>query len=316
MRTDQARTISIVAFLAREGHTPSHTRQNGREAWYRSPLRADDDTASFKVDTLINKWFDHGRGEGGNTLDLVVKLKQCTVREALAVLERSGLYQAGGYRARHNTLRSMPGSLSRAFQSPAIEKEKDGKAFQLIEAKDLTHPALLQYLASRGIALPVARRYLKEIRFKPANGELKEFFALGWFNGVSWEARNSLFKGVVGEGKDVSSINLKDGGECHVFEGFMDFLSFLTNESPDLKKSSFIILNSLALRSKLEDIFKAYNFKSVSLYLDHDESGRLGTDYLKSLEPDKTVDKAGLYIGFKDYNAWRMKKDKPGEPTH
>ena len=72
MRTDQARTISIIEYLAREGHTPAHTRHNGREAWYRSPLRSDDDTASFKVDTLINKWFDHGLSEGGNTLDLVV----------------------------------------------------------------------------------------------------------------------------------------------------------------------------------------------------------------------------------------------------
>lgn len=305
MRTDQARTISIVAYLAKEGHTPSHTRHSGREAWYRSPLRSDDDTASFKVDTLINKWFDHGRGEGGNTLDLVVILRQCTVREALAILERSGLYQEGGYRVRNDTLRTFPG----ATPGAAVEKEKDGKAFQLIKAKDLTHPALLQYLQTRKIDLTVARRYLKEIRFKPANGELREFFALGWFNGVSWEARNSLFKGVVGEGKEVSTLNLKAGRDCHVFEGFMDFLSFITHEKPDMAHSSFIILNSLALRVKLEELFKKHSFDRVFVYLDHDESGRLGTDYIRELlPPGKMIDKALEYEGYKDYNACRMAK--------
>ena len=312
MRTDQARTISIIEYLAREGHTPAHTRHNGREAWYRSPLRSDDDTASFKVDTLINKWFDHGLAEGGNTLDLVVRLRKCTVRDALALLERSGLLRFGGYSPAQGGIGPLR-ALSKAPSGPAFEKEKDGKAFQLIETKDLTHPALLQYLKSRHIKLPVARRYLKEIRFKPANGELREFFALGWFNGVSWEARNSLFKGVVGEGKDITTLQMKDGNECHIFEGFMDFLSFLSSETSDLTRASFIILNSLALRGRLEEIFAQTQFKKVFLYLDHDESGRLATEYIIGLLPfGKSEDMSAGYEGHKDYNAAQIAKGEHG----
>lgn len=316
MRTDQARTISIVEYLATEGVSPAHTRQKGREVWYHSPLRPDDDSPSFKVDTLINKWFDHGLSEGGNTLDLVIKLKSCTVSEALAVLDATGLYREGGYKPRRGGIQSFSSfpSASHTNRAPAVEKEKDGRAFQLIEAKDLTHPALLQYLATRKIALTVARRFLKEIRFKPADGTLREYFALGWFNGVSWEARNSLFKGVVGEGKEVSTINLKDGNDCYVFEGFMDFLSFLTEEEVEHKRSSYIILNSLALRSKLEVIFKQYNFRAVYTYLDHDISGRTGTEYIIGLLPAKKgFDKSGDYEGYKDYNAWRMAKGERGD---
>ena len=302
MRTDQARTISIIEYLKTEGHLPAYTRQKGREAWYRSPLRADDDTPSFKVDILINKWFDHGLAEGGNTLDLVVKLKQCTVRDALAILDRTGLLQQDGYTPRRGGL--IP--LSRLPGGATAEKEKEGKAFHLSATREVGHPALLQYLETRGIALPVARRYLKEIRFKSGDDE-REFFALGWPNGVSWEARSSVFKGVVGNGKEINVINPKDGNDCIIFEGFMDFLSFLSAEEFDTKRTSFIILNSLALRERLEDVFAKFSFRGIYLYLDHDESGRLATEYIKSISRAKIViDKSDKYDGYKDYNAWWM----------
>jgi len=94
----------------------------------------------------------------------------------------------------------------------------------------------------------------------------------------------------------------------------MDFLSFLTEEKIDQKRSSFIILNSLALRSKLEEIFKKYNFRAVYTYLDHDISGRTGTEYIIGLlPPKKGFDKSGDYEGYKDYNAWRMAKGERGD---
>ena len=315
MQTDQARTISIVEYLACEGHKPAHTRQNGREVWYRSPLRSDDNTPSFKVDALINKWFDHGLGEGGNTLDLVVALRRCTVKEALAILDHTGLYREGGYTPRRGGVQpfsAMPGQQN----APTIEKEKDGKAFQLVGAKAIAHPALIQYLETRKISLSVARRYLKEIRFKPSNGELREFFALGWFNGISWEARSALFKGVVGEGKEINTFNLNDHTDCKIFEGFMDFLSYISSDTFDEKETSFIVLNSVSLRSKLDDIFNQYTFRAVHMYLDHDESGRNTTEYIRGLAPKISLDKSDEYRGYNDYNAWRMAggKNSDDEP--
>ena len=41
-----------------------------------TPFRVDNDP-SFKVNTRMNVWYDHGFGEGGTLLDLDVKLYQC-----------------------------------------------------------------------------------------------------------------------------------------------------------------------------------------------------------------------------------------------
>jgi hypothetical protein len=75
-----AKQIAIQDYLSRLGFEPDKIR--GNNYWYRSPLRNERD-ASFKVNTRFNVWYDHGSGEGGNILDLGVKLYQCTVAEFL-----------------------------------------------------------------------------------------------------------------------------------------------------------------------------------------------------------------------------------------
>lgn len=90
MRADQARTIPLDLYLEHQGYKPAKTRMGGRELWYKSPIRSGDSSPSFKVDTIINKWYDHGIGRGGNTLDLAVELCCSSVRDALRHLERTG----------------------------------------------------------------------------------------------------------------------------------------------------------------------------------------------------------------------------------
>ena len=97
MRADQAKTIPIDRYLEHLGHKPANVRAAGRELWYHSPIRKGDSSPSFKVDTIINKWFDHGLSRGGNTLDLAIELCRGSVRDALHALERTGLYNAYGY---------------------------------------------------------------------------------------------------------------------------------------------------------------------------------------------------------------------------
>ena len=82
---ERARNLSIVKTLASFGHFPSRTTE--KEAWFLSPLRSETQ-ASFKVSLILNKWYDHGLGTGGNGLDLIVALKKCSVKEALEVLSK------------------------------------------------------------------------------------------------------------------------------------------------------------------------------------------------------------------------------------
>ncbi|MFC7671345.1 CHC2 zinc finger domain-containing protein [Hymenobacter humi] len=61
----------IVQFLTKCNLVAVHGQ--GRELYYLSPLR-EERTASFAVNTRKNCWFDHGLGEGGNLLDLAMRL--------------------------------------------------------------------------------------------------------------------------------------------------------------------------------------------------------------------------------------------------
>jgi len=59
LNCDDARKLSIVDYLAQCGFRPQYIK--GVNHWYLSPIR-EENTASFKVNTQLNVWFDHGMG--------------------------------------------------------------------------------------------------------------------------------------------------------------------------------------------------------------------------------------------------------------
>lgn len=60
MELEQIRRISLVGFLEDLGHMP--VSRKGNDVWFRSPFR-NERTASFKVDTQRNVWFDFDASE-------------------------------------------------------------------------------------------------------------------------------------------------------------------------------------------------------------------------------------------------------------
>lgn len=63
MQCKQANSVPAHLYLEYKGFKPRHTRLNGRELWYISPIRPQENTPSFKVDVILNRWFDHGLGK-------------------------------------------------------------------------------------------------------------------------------------------------------------------------------------------------------------------------------------------------------------
>ena len=279
--------------------------------WYSSPLRAGDSDPSFKVDTQKNLWFDHGMARGGNVIDLVCELRNMTVRDALRLLEETGLYRGVHLPGSNPAL--FPAKNERQF---AGEKEKNSgerqaentRAFEVLKVGDIKHPALIEYLQSRSIDLDIARQYLKEVYFKPAD-QLRQFFALGWPCGKGYDVRNKLFKGFVGTGKDISTVNLQEGNGIYIFEGWMDFLSFLSHHDSTDYKGTSLILHSTALRKRAIELIKTNKTKRITLFLDNDEAGRDTAEFFKSELPDlKVFDRAIQYGAFKDLNERLMNK--------
>ena len=145
-----------------------------------------------------------------------------------------------------------------------------------MEVRDLTHPALLRYLQGRGIDLTLAKRECRELHF---THDGKPYFAIGFPNVAGgYEVRNSFFKGCIAP-KDITHI--RQEGEprekCLVFEGFMDYLSFLTLRTkncpamPNLDRQDYVILNSTANVQKAIDVLGQY--ERIHCLLDNDGAG-------------------------------------------
>ena len=283
MNIQEAKQIRIADYLQSLGCTP--VKQQGNSLWYKSPFRQETE-ASFKVNTDRNLWFDYGLGRGGNIIALAQELY---ASDYVPYLLNKIAEQAPYIRP-----------VSFSFRQQAFEP-----SFQQLGVRELTHPALLHYLQERGINTDLARSECKELHFIH-NG--KPYFAIGFPNVAGgYEVRNRFFKGCIAP-EDISHI--RQQGEprekCLVFEGMMDYLSFLTLRMrncpamPNLDGQDYIILNSVANVSKAIDVLHGYG--RIHCLLDNDEAGR--NAYLKLAKEFSGYirDFSDNYNGHKDLN--------------
>ena len=174
-----------------------------------------------------------------------------------------------------------------------------------MEVDELTHPALLSYLQERGINTDLARLECKELHFIH---NVKPYFAIGFPNVAGgYEVRNRFFKGCIAP-KDISHIcqQGEPREKCLVFEGMMDYLSFLTLRMrncptmPNLDGQDYVILNSVANVSKAIDVLHRY--ERIHSLLDNDEAGRNAYLELAREFSGRIRDFSDNYNGHKDLN--------------
>jgi DNA primase len=115
MTFNEVKTIAITEYLSNLGIDATYIR--GNDHWYHSPLR-EERTPSFKVNSRLNVWFDHGTGEGGTIIDLAVKIHQCTYQEATEKLT-NGNYQKAAQSAIRKKLSSLRIKLKSSEQTPS-----------------------------------------------------------------------------------------------------------------------------------------------------------------------------------------------------
>ena len=129
----------------------------------------------------------------------------------------------------------------------------------------LESPALFSYLKERGIDVEIARTECRELHFVH-NG--KNYFAIGFPNrSGGYEVRNRYFKGCVAP-KDITHIRKhgKQVSVCCLFEGFLDYLSYLTMQlkgdavHKDFPHSDFMVLNSVTNMDKAVELLKPYSW--------------------------------------------------------
>ena len=292
MNAAQAKKISLYDLLASLGHHPDKTSSRHNDVWYRSPFR-NEKTASFKINIKNNVWYDHGEGQGGNIIDFVMKYKNCGFNDALVFLSDNSIKP---------TLIARPVPVNDAEATLDIFNNKSPL---IREIKPVYHYALKEYIKERGIIPSVAFKYLKEINYEVGG---KNYFALGFKNNSDgWELRSSIFNGCIGN-KDISIIE-SSSEKVSVFEGFMDYLSYLTLRNGEELKGDVIILNSTSMKGRAVELKKEKNYRVIDTYMDNDKGGLSVYDFIgKEFSAVEINSKNALYMPYKDFNDYLRAK--------
>jgi len=285
----------IVEYLERKGIKPM--RRTPAYALYRSPLR-EETHPSFKVDTEQNLWIDYAEGRGGSIIDLYMRLEGCTLLEAIRQLGRNAPDDTA-----HSPQRERVQDTSK---QESIRQAAANGARRLIGISDTLPPHLQDYLMKeRYIDLAKAKPFLKCISYEVRG---LHYQTIGFANqSGGYELRDSgSFKGTVAP-KDITPVftdKITDRMKpvC-VFEGFMDFLSFLSMKEE--VTNHCLVMNSVSNVAKAIRYLNHQHLTHIRAFLDNDDAGRRATnDFIKA--GFKVEDMSVHYRDFKDLNEYHV----------
>ena len=285
MNCTQFNKISVEEVLQSLAHFP--TKQNEKEAWFINPFSKEND-ASFKINKNLNYWYLFSEGIGGNNIDLMKKYLNASISEVLNWAENQNF---SSFHQRTNNQKLF--NLS--------------KTYEILEVKDIQHPALIQYLKSRKVE--DQKHLIQEIYYQIND---KKYFGIGFKNDSGgFEIRNAYSKICLGK-KDITTIK-NNSKSLRIFEGFFDFLSFKNIEkSLENETSDYMILNSVSMINKIKNSLE--NYEKIDLYFDNDDAGNRAVEIIKN-ENNEAEDCRVLYSGFKDLNEWLIHKN-PQKDNH
>lgn len=286
MKANDLNKISIRQYLATMNIYPA--KDKAYYGMYHSPFREDRD-ASMKVDYEKNLWIDFGANEGGTLIDLVMQMRNCDFKEAVAHLEQK--YQD-----------NVPEPDNSSFHRKSYSGKPEAclPAITILKIQALSNPLFISYLKERHINTDIAQKQCEEIHYAV---DSKEYYAIGFKNNSGgYVLRNKYFKGCTSSNITIhTSIDIGNKETCLVFESFTDYLSFLTLKNLDRPKQDAVILNSVHNLSKAMEFIKSH--KQVYTYLDNDDAGRKTTQVIKANCRENTVsDQSAHYAIYKDLN--------------
>lgn len=273
----QAKAIDLVSYLSTLGFEPTKIKAN--QFWYLSPFR-NEKTPSFKVNRLLNRWYDFGEGIGGSIIDFGIRYYHCSISEFL------NSYLGG----RPVPLQNLDKVIQPFPKEPVL---------LVNSVRNLSTISLIKYLASRMISFEIASVYLKEVSYTNSG---RQFYGAGFQNNNGgWEIRSKHFKGSVAP-KFLTHLGY-GSDTIQVFEGFINFLSFLQLDAAAGKShsSDFLILNSTTMVAQAIPVLHTYH--TVDLYLDNDPAGDRAT-CLIILEVPKAIDYRIRFAGYSDLNEY------------
>ena len=289
-----------MEYLEKKGIKPA--RKTPTYAVYRSPLR-EEVHPSFKVDREKNLWIDYAEGRGGSIIDLCIRLEGCTLSEAICRLGQN----ASEY--------IVPSSSSPKRETSISPKQTENTMAsgtrRLTSISDTLPPHLQEYLKKeRCIDLEKATPFLKCISYE-VRGRRYEAIAFANSSG-GYELRdNNTFKGTIAP-KDITPIFEDKAQPVCLFEGFMDFLSFLSMKGEVTNQC--LVMNSVSNVARSIHYLNKRNITSVRAFLDNDDTGRKAVQEFVNAG-FKVEDMAVYYKDFKDLNEYHVSRVREHEKS-
>ena len=292
--TDQEKktlqSISIVEIMAHMGKNLYN-----KKGLYYSPFR-DESTPSFHIDVATNRWYDFGTSEGGGLFEFVCRIAGITRGEV------------------YDWLASFRSMIPESEYKAVIEKAKKVKPSRIIvdsTSHDFTRRKLVEYAQSRAVTKEILERYCEEVLYHIDVYPQRQYFAIGFKNNDGgYVLRSSLTKKCTSSAMTTldpeGSLTTEVAGDkVLVFEGFMDFLSWISSVKQKTPQYDCCILNSVSNIEKALPWITAH--KNIAAFMDNDEAGRNTLQKIIENVPDDAgkvcvYDMAKLYEGYNDLN--------------
>lgn len=284
------KAIPIADYLHACGIEPA--KRYNSYALYHAPYR-EDPNASLKVDFRQNLWHDYGTSQGGSIIDLVMRMRGCSAYEAMAHLAEGKATPLAPFPFHCET-----------HMKQIREEQRPSNTRRILSISKALPLHLQNYLQEvRKIDLAVASPYLRHIRYEVGG---REYSAIGFANCAGgYELRDDkTFKGTIAP-KDISLIAGEANNAPHcIFEGFMDFLSYLMVKGKEPISPS-IVLNSVSNLPRAIAYLCENGILSVRAFFDNDEAGRQALQGIQS-SGIKVEDMSRHYARYKDLNEYHV----------
>lgn len=296
MALDEIKQISIRQYLAHLGIYPA--KDHSHYGIYHSPFR-DDHNASMKVDYSKNLWIDYGTNEGGTLIDLVIKMEHCSLHKAITKLEQK--YSSADVSS-HNRSSIQTSNFSFHREKPDSDINSSEPSITILKVQPINNPSLIDYQDERRINLKIVCIHCCEVHYSVND---KPYYAVGFQNDKGgYELRSKYFKGCTS--KDITSVK-QNKKNCLLFEGFMDYLSFLTIQKQQNAPVDVFVLNSISNLGKVKSMLAAY--KGIFAFFDNDQAGQKAVQDLQST-CNNVNDLSYFYSGYKDLNEYLVHKHR------
>ena len=289
----QLHSISIIEIMAHYGKRLEHTRSG----LYYSPFR-DERTPSFQIDEAKNTWYDYGTSEGGGLFDFVCKLAGITRGEVYDWLA---------------SFRNMvPESEYKAVIAPLMQRKPQASRIVIDSASHtFTKDKLIEYALSRAVSKEVLAKYCEEVIYHIDSAPDRKFFAIGFKNNSGgYVLRSSISKRC--SSSDITTLDSNGqmsrevtSEKVIVFEGFMDFLSWITDVKQQTPQYDCCILNSVSNVAKALPWIMEHS--NIAAFMDNDQAGRETLQKIMDCASEGAhdvcvYDMARLYEGYNDLN--------------